>query len=192
MHASYVSILRGPLGRILFGVVVVVGLFGACARSDSESESPTEEPVVEAERPDSMTVRELLRADPRFSTLAAGMDSTGLDTLLAGDGPYTLFAPPDTAFDALPRGTVPLLLDERRDRLRTILQHHIADGRIRAEHLLEAAVLPTFSGDSIRVWATDSTLGVGSTQVVERNIEGTNGIIHIIDRVLHPPSAPEE
>lgn len=139
-------------------------------------------------RADSMSVTAVLRTDRRFSTLTTGLDSTGLDSTLAGNGPYTLFAPPDTAFAALPDGTMPLLLTEEVDRLRTVLAHHVVNERVTRAALTDATVLTTLSGDSLRVRVTDSTVTVGSAVVVDGDVSGSNGLIHVIDRVLRPPS----
>lgn len=137
--------------------------------------------------PDSMTIDRVLRTDDRFSTLVAALDSTGLDSTLASDGPYTLLAPPDTAFAALPEGTMDVLLAERPDRLRTILAHHVVEGRVEAATLADAAPLVTLSGDSLRV-RRDSVLTIGPAEVVDDDVAVANGLIHVLDRVLPPPS----
>lgn len=179
---------RGTWG---VSIAILIGLLGiACAQQDAEPET-AEEPALAQDAMDTLTVDQVLRRDHRFSTLAAGLDSTRLDTILSGEGSFTLFAPLDTAFSALPSGTVSVLLDERHDRLRTILQHHVVNEEIRADRLPEASPIPTLSGGSVRVWVTDSTLGLGSTQVVERDLKSANGVIHVIDRVLRPPISEE-
>jgi uncharacterized surface protein with fasciclin (FAS1) repeats len=138
---------------------------------------------------DTMTIDRVLRTDDRFSTLVAVLDSTGLDSTLAESGPYTLFAPPNAAFDDLPEGTIEVLMTERRGRMRTILAHHIVDGRVAAAALDATSALRTLSGDSLRV-RRDSTLRIGTATVVEHDITTANGVIHVLDRVLPPP--PEE
>lgn len=134
-----------------------------------------------------MTIDRVLRTDDRFSTLVAALDSVGLDSTLASDGPYTLFAPPNAAFDRLPDGTLAALLAERRGRLRTILARHIAEGRIDAAGLASASAFRTLSGDSVRV-RRDSVLTVGRARVVDDDIATANGLIHVLDRVLRPPA----
>lgn len=141
--------------------------------------------------PDTMTISRVLRTDDRFSTLTATLDSTGLDSVLAADGPYTLFAPPNEAFARLPDGTLEVLLGERRERLRTILAHHASTGRHGTATLDTASALRTLSGDSLRL-QRDSTLRVGGATVVEGDIPAANGIIHVLDRVLPPPASNEE
>lgn len=135
---------------------------------------------------DTMTVARVLHTDDRFSTLVAALDSTGLDSTLSGDGPFTFFAPPDAAFDDLPEGTMEVLLTERPDRLRAILARHVVRRRVAASALAGTSALRTLDGDSLRVRA-DSVLGVGPARLVEEGIRVDNGLIHVIDRVLPPP-----
>jgi uncharacterized surface protein with fasciclin (FAS1) repeats len=138
-----------------------------------------------------MTVNRVLRTDSRFATLVAGLDSTGLDSILAGSGPYTLFAPPDSAFSALPAGTVPLLMTEEVSRLRAILAHHVVEGRVSVTALSDSVVVPTLNGDSLRLYATDSSLTIGNATVLDADVEVANGLIHVVDQVLRPPSTEE-
>jgi uncharacterized surface protein with fasciclin (FAS1) repeats len=136
---------------------------------------------------DSMTIGRVLRTDRRFSTLVQALDSTGLDSVLSTAGPYTLLAPPDTAFDALPRGTVPALLTERPDRLRTILAHHVVDGRVPLRTGPDTVAVTTLGGDTLRVQRGDSARVVGAARIVDGDVEAANGLIHVIDAVLRPP-----
>lgn len=181
---------RWPLlvSLIVLASVVVIG--NGCEH-DSSPETPVQDTVAAPPTPDSMTVARVLRTDNRFSTLVAGLDSTGLDSVLAGDGPYTLFAPPDSAFSALPAGTVPVLMTEEVSRLRAILAHHIVDGRVRIEELSDSASVPTLNRDSLRLYATDSSRTVGGATVVDSDVEVANGLIHVVDRVLRPPATDE-
>lgn len=158
---------------------------GACERSQSD-QSVGEVPGV-AEMADTMTVDHVLRTDERFSTLVAAIDSIALDSTLGSSGPYTLFAPPNSAFSELPEGTVQTLLRERTDRLRTVLAHHVVQGEVDLRSLAQSNRLRTLTGDSVRVLATDSTLWIGNARVVDAGVRVANGVIHVIDRVLPPP-----
>ena len=169
-------------------VLLLVSIAGGC--SEQEAPTDTDDPAPLAGVPDSMTIDRVLRTDDRFSTLVAALDSTGLDSTLASDGPYTLLAPPDTAFARLPDGTMEVLLTERPDRLRTILSRHVLDGRIKATDLVDANPLPTLAGDSLRV-RRDSVLTVGPATVVDNDVAVANGLIHVLDRVLPPPTENE-
>jgi len=168
-------------GIVLLGAIV---LLAGCGERPSSTR--TDEASDLAVMPDTMTIDRVLRTDDRFSTLVAVLDSTGLDSTLASDGPYTLFAPPNAAFDRLPDGTLAVLLAERRGRLRTILARHVVEGRVDAAALGAASGLETLSGDSVRV-RRDSVLTVGAARVVDDDIPTANGLIHVLDRVLRPP-----
>jgi uncharacterized surface protein with fasciclin (FAS1) repeats len=174
------------VGGLLLVGILLVGLVGCTDEprsAPSAADSTALGPVV-----DSMTVTRVLRTDRRFSTLVAALDSTGLDSTLSTDGPYTLFAPPDTAFAALPTGTMPLLMTEDRDRLRRILGYHAVAGHVGRAALRDSTTLTTLSGDTLRVRPTDSTARIGTANVVDGDIEVANGRIHVIDRVLRPPA----
>lgn len=166
-------------------LVAVAFFFMGCETEDS-AESGNSSPTVRA-APDTMTIDRILRTDSRFSTLRSGLDSTGLDSVLAARGPYTLFAPPDSAFQALPEGTISVLLTERVPRLRTILSHHMVEGRVELTTLADSTTLTSLSGDTLRVRDTDSTIVVENANVLEDGVEGANGLIYVIDRVLRPP-----
>jgi len=172
-------------------VLVFVGVIGGGCGHESSREAPDRDTASVTPTPDTMTVERVLRTDDRFSTLVAGLDSTGLDSILSGSGPYTLFAPPDSAFSALPTGTVPLLMTEEVSRLRAVLAHHVVEGQVQMTALTDSAVFPTLNGDSLRLYAGDSIRAVGSATVVDGDVEVANGLIHVIDRVLRPPSGEE-
>lgn len=161
-------------------------MLSGCGGDDTTNATDDVSPLTVT--PDTMTIDRVLRTDDRFSTLVAALDSTGLDSMLAGEGPYTVFAPPNTAFEQLPDGTVEVLMTERRERLRTILAHHVVDGEVAALALADTAALVTLSGDSLRV-RRDSVLTVGTATVVDEDIATANGFIHVLDRVLRPPSS---
>ncbi|MFO8098827.1 MAG: fasciclin domain-containing protein [Salinibacter sp.] len=141
---------------------------------------------------DSLTIDHVLRTDDRFSTLAAALDSAGLDSVLRSDGPYTLFAPPNEAFEALPPGTVSALLTDRPDRLRLVLRQHIVPQREGIDGRREPWGLPTLADDSLRLVPTDTTVTVRNARVMDAGVETSNGVIHVVDRVLRPEEPLEE
>lgn len=134
-----------------------------------------------------MTIPRMLDTDDRFSILRTALDSTGLDSLLATDGPYTLFAPPNEAFEALPPGTMDTLLSDRPDRLRTILAHHVVEGRISTENVSTAQPVLSLSGDTLSLRQTQGSLTLGEVMIVDTNIKAANGLLHVVDQVLPPP-----
>ncbi|MFO6465005.1 fasciclin domain-containing protein [Jannaschia sp. KMU-145] len=123
-----------------------------------------------------------------FNTLAAALTAAGLVDTLKGPGPFTVFAPTDAAFAALPAGTVEnLLLPENVDTLRSILTYHVAPNNYPASSLLGAhGSLPTVNGQSLRVNGTGGGVQVGGATVTTPDVFASNGVIHVIDTVLLP------
>ena len=123
----------------------------------------------------------------QFNTLAAALAAAGLVDTLKGNGPFTVFAPTDEAFAALPAGTVEnLLKPENRDKLVAILTYHVVPGRYPAGRVGTLDEAPTVNGDSIDIVAADGGVMVDDANVVKTDISATNGVIHVIDKVLMP------
>ena len=112
------------------------------------------------------------------------IDSAGLTTTLAGDGLFTIFAPSDAAFDALPEGVVDALFAEPATLLE-ILTYHVAPGRITSAEASRRRRLLTFQGEELLLSA-NGTLQVDGAHVLDPDVEASNGLIHVIDRVLLP------
>ncbi len=119
-----------------------------------------------------------------FTTLVAAIDRAGLESTLAGEGPFTVFAPGDEAFAALPEGTVESLL-ATPERLAEVLTYHVVAGRVTAADVVGLTSAPTVQGDELRV-SVDDGVHVDGATVVSAGIEASNGLIHVIDRVLLP------
>lgn len=176
---------------VLFLALVIASLALTGCSSPEDDPAPSEDP--QTVLADSTTITSVLRTDARFSTLATSLDSTGLDSLLAAEGPYTLFAPTNDAFNKLPDGTVSDLLDqENRERLRTILRHHVLARELKSEDAAGLSMLPTLEGTQIPVSADDETLRAGGATVLDADIVTGNGIIHVVDAVLRPPAVEGE
>ena len=123
-----------------------------------------------------------------FSTLVAAVSAAGLVETLQGPGPFTVFAPTNAAFAALPAGTVDtLLLPENRDQLTGILTYHVVPGRITAAQLAgQRGTLTTVQGDTILIDATGGGVTVNGANVIAADVAASNGVIHVIDGVLLP------
>lgn len=122
-----------------------------------------------------------------FNTLVAAVQAAGLVDTLKSDGPFTVFAPTDAAFAALPEGTVDnLLLPENRDQLVQILTYHVVSGDVRAAQVVGMSSAPTVAGMDLTIDASDSGVRINNAQVVQADIACSNGVIHVIDRVLLP------
>ena len=128
-------------------------------------------------------------ADGRFTTLAAALQAAGLVETLKGEGPFTVFAPTDDAFAALPAGTVDsLLLPENKQQLTDILLYHVVSGKVMAADVVNLTSAPTVLGKDITIKVQDGKVFLNDTvQVIITDIEASNGVIHVIDAVLLPP-----
>ena len=121
-----------------------------------------------------------------FGTLVAAVQAAGLVDVLKGEGPFTVFAPTDEAFAALPDGTVEsLLLPENKDTLVSILTYHVVPGKVMSGDLSDDMSAATVQGSSVMI-DLDSAVMVNDATVVAADIEATNGVIHVIDKVIIP------
>lgn len=121
-----------------------------------------------------------------FTTLVAAVEAAGLVDTLKGEGPFTVFAPTDEAFDALPEGTVEdLLLPENIDQLTAILTYHVVPGQVMSTDLSDGMTATTVQGGDLTIMTTDGVT-VNGANVVTADIAATNGVIHVIDEVIIP------
>lgn len=123
-----------------------------------------------------------------FETLVAAVQAAGLVDTLKGEGPFTVFAPTDEAFAALPEGTVEeLLKPENKDQLVSILTYHVVPGKVMSTDLSDDMAATTVQGTDI-VIDLDEGVKVEEATVVTADIETSNGVIHVIDTVILPES----
>ncbi len=121
-----------------------------------------------------------------FTTLTQALEAAGLVDVLSGEGPFTVFAPTDEAFAALPEGTLEeLLLPENREQLIQILTYHVVPGEVLSTSL-EAGEVTTVEGSPVEISLADGVM-VNDANVVTADIEASNGVIHVIDKVILPP-----
>lgn len=130
---------------------------------------------------------EILSENEQFSTLVAAVSAAGLVDTLEGDGPFTVFAPTNAAFAALPAGTVEnLLRPENKDQLIKILTYHVVPGAVTSDQLAGQRMdVATVEGQTVRVNGIDG-VRVNNARVTQADIIASNGVIHRIDRVLLP------
>lgn len=137
--------------------------------------------------PSLQNVIELAVAAGQFKTLAKAIETASLVEALTAPGPFTVFAPNDAAFAALPAGTVEgLLKPESRDQLVAILKLHVVSGRMFADQVVAAKTLTTLQGKTLEVVAGEEGVTVGGAKVLKTDLQARNGVIHVIDRVLLP------
>ena len=124
----------------------------------------------------------------QFETLLAAASEAGLASVLANDGPFTIFAPTDAAFGALPAGTVETLLQPgNQDQLAEILKFHVVPGRVGSDALADGATLETLAGPRMTFTESEQGFNVEGARILTTDIEASNGIVHVIDRVITPP-----
>lgn len=125
-------------------------------------------------------------AKGQFKTLAAALE--GLVETLKGAGPFTVFAPTDEAFAALPAGTVEdLLKPENKGKLTEILTYHVVSGKVMAGDLKDGMKAPTVEGAEITIDLDNGPM-VNDAKVVTADVPASNGVIHVIDKVIMPPN----
>ena len=122
-----------------------------------------------------------------FNMLVVAVQAAGLVDVLKGDGPFTVFAPTDEAFVALPAGTVETLLKpENKEQLVAVLTYHVVPGKIMSTDIAgKTAEVDSVQGSALSVYATDG-VRVDNATVVAADIETDNGVIHVIDQVVLP------
>jgi len=141
--------------------------------------------------PEAGTIVDVAIEAGSFGTLLAAANAAGLVPTLSGDGPLTLFAPTEEAFSALPKGTVASLLQPgNKNKLAEILKYHVVAGRVYSEDALALTSAPTVAGPSIAITATDGGANINNARLLQTDIDASNGVIHVIDRVLLPSDAP--
>lgn len=139
--------------------------------------------------PKAKTILETAVAAGSFKTLAAAVKAAGLTDVIESDGPFTIFAPTDAAFAALPKGTLESLLkSENIEQLQSILTYHAVSGRVGAGDALKAAKATTVNGRDITFAVRDGKFQVNQATIRTTDIECANGVIHVIDAVLLPPA----
>ena len=124
-----------------------------------------------------------------FKTLVAAVKAADLVDTLSGDGPFTVFAPTDEAFKKLPAGTLESLLKpENKDKLVAILKYHVVPGSVMAKDVVKLDKAKTALGKEVMIKVDGGKVKVGKATVVKTDVKSKNGVIHVIDTVILPPS----
>ena len=150
--------------------------------SETPMESMSESPMV-----DSGTVVDVAAANPDFKTLVSAITAADLTETLSGDGPFTVFAPTNEAFEALPDGVLDaLLMPENKDALTSVLTYHVLPDEVMAADVT-AGEVATVEGSTLEI-TTDDGVMVNDATVVTPDVDASNGVIHAIDKVMVPDS----
>jgi len=182
-------------------LIVTALVLAACAPAATPTEAPAAEPEPTAipeptatPEPEvmEMDIVDTAVADGRFTTLVAAVTTAELVDTLKGEGPFTVFAPTDDAFAALPEGTVEsLLLPENKQALTDILLYHVVSGKIMAADVINLESAATVLGKDVAIKVEDGKVYINDAEVVITDIETSNGVIHVIDSVILPPADEE-
>ena len=196
--------MNHPTRTLAAATAVVALVLGACGSDDEDgadaSETSTEETAMdtttEADDAAAATgdIVDTAVAAGDFETLVAAVQAAELEDTLRGDGPFTVFAPSDDAFAALPEGTVDTLLQDPTGDLADILTYHVVEGAVMADDVagMDGQQVTTVNGATATVNVADDgsvslTDATGNeVAVVETDIETSNGVIHVLDGVLMP------
>ena len=123
-----------------------------------------------------------------FTTLVAAAEAAGLVETLKGEGPFTVFAPTDEAFAALPAGTVDTLLKpENKDQLAAILTYHVVPGAVMSSDLTEGMKAASVQGGEVTI-SLEGGAKVNDANITAADVKASNGVIHVIDKVIMPPA----
>jgi len=148
---------------------------------------PSSDDAMSKDISDKMDIVDTAVADGRFTTLVAAVQAAGLVDALKGEGPFTVFAPTDDAFAALPEGTVEALLADI-PTLTDILLYHVVEGKVMAADVVELSNAMTLNGQYVDIVVKDGKVMVDGAEVILTDIETSNGVIHVIDAVILPES----
>ena len=158
----------------------------ATPTAEATEEAMTEDMEDTEATGESGTIVEVAAGNEDFSTLVAAIEAADLVETLNGEGPFTVFAPTNEAFDALPEGVLDaLLLEENQDTLVSILTYHVVPGEVFSTDITDGDVA-TVEGQTVTLSTADGVT-VNGANVVTADVEASNGVIHVIDAVLLPP-----
>jgi uncharacterized surface protein with fasciclin (FAS1) repeats len=135
----------------------------------------------------SQTVVDIIVNSSDHDTLEAAVIAAGLAGDLSGEGPFTVFAPTDAAFKALPAGTIETLLADPTGTLKDILLYHVAGGKVMSGDLSDGQVIPTLLAKDVTVTINGDGVFINGAKVTVADIAADNGVVHVIDAVLIPP-----
>jgi transforming growth factor-beta-induced protein len=177
--------------RFLLVALFASLVLSACAPAATQAPAPmpTNTPIPPMPTAAPQTIVDIAVADGRFGTLVAAVQAAGLVETLSGDGPFTVFAPTDDAFAALPAGTLDeLLKPENKQQLTDILLYHVVPGSVMAADVVKLTEAGTALGKNVAVKVDGDKVFINDAQVVITDIQASNGIIHVVDTVILPPA----
>ncbi len=164
---------------LILASLLFIGCFG---KDDKGNSNP-----MQTETEPKSSVVEIAQSNPEFSTLVQAISAAGLAETLAEEGPFTVFAPTNSAFEALPAGTVESLLEDPEGALTQILLYHVVSGKVSSDQVVNLTEAPTINGEKINIKVENGAVILNDNiRVTSVDIEASNGTIHVIDAVLIP------
>ncbi len=142
-------------------------------------------PLASARATSNANIVQTAAAAGQFKTLLALVKQAGLVGALEGKGPFTLFAPTDAAFAKVPKATL-VALEHDRTKLRAVLLYHVLKGKVTAAKLVKLRSVRTLNGQSLTIAVSHGNVTIGGAQIIKTDVAASNGVIHVIDRVLIP------
>jgi len=179
---------RYGLMTALAVAVAAIGLTGSLTEAGHHKSS-------HGDKKDKKTIVDVAAGNEQFSTLVTAVKAAGLVETLKGDGPFTVFAPTNKAFEKLPEGTLETLLEpENKKQLKQVLTYHVVPGKVMAKDVMglsdveseSGAAVKTVQGSKATVKVSDGKVMIDGAQVTKTDIKAGNGVIHVIDRVIIP------
>jgi uncharacterized surface protein with fasciclin (FAS1) repeats len=163
------------LRRSLMAALVTLPVLAACSSTNAETAA-------------SKDIVDTAASAGQFNTLIAAAQAADLVDTLKSPGPLTVFAPTDAAFAALPAGTVEnLLKPENKDQLVKVLTYHVVSGKVMAADVVKLSSATTVEGSDVAIDASSGKVMINDAQVVQADVGASNGVIHVIDKVILPP-----
>lgn len=178
----------------LAAAFATAGILMACDASTTSTAESTEEDttyeeieIEESSMEAEETVVDIAVGSSDHTTLVAALSAANLVETLNGNGPFTVFAPTNAAFEKLPAGTVDnLVKPENKEKLSGILTYHVVSGNVKASDLSDGQVVKTINGQELKVTIKDGTVMINGAKVTAADLKGSNGVVHVVDSVLMP------
>ena len=182
--------MNEKIRHAIFLSTLTLGTFGTLALAGcSDSNDPVSQ---EQEQEQTKSIAQIAAMDETFSTLVAALEAADLVETLAAEGNYTVFAPTNAAFEALPAGTVDALLADPTGDLTKILLNHVINAEVSAAEVVTLTEATTLQGDKVMIEVVDGEVILnGTVKVISTDIMANNGIIHVIDGILLPDLTTE-
>jgi uncharacterized surface protein with fasciclin (FAS1) repeats len=169
--------------RSIFTLAAVTAVAVAAVGPSASASVPSEGNAVQASA--KKDIVETATAAGKFKTLTSLLKQAGLAGTLQGKGSYTVFAPTDAAFAKVPKATLQALGQDKA-KLRSVLLYHVAKGKLTAAKVVKRSSVKTLNGQSLRIRVSGDKVTVGGARVTKPDVAASNGVIHVINKVLIP------